>query len=298
LKFFRNLIGLQDEFYNQQMMQEGLFEPILDIVIETMPRDNLLNSACLEFFDFIRRENIKTLISHLVENYREKLKQITYVDTFGNFVMRYDQTQGFTPIPDTSILDTEDDTPKRPEMGRRSRWDDGIKDLDSAEEEYFNTSDDEDESSGKSPSSRGSVNGASPLTKPLVDYNSDEDTENMDAEPAVLTPKSAGDESSKSGSAGILTPKSSVSPCPPERLSEKRRREEDEEDELGKLSNPKRRNSTSSASSNTSGPLRRKKSFTNGVNGNVGSGNKPSKIAISLSPAVKTGGDLKSDEGS
>jgi hypothetical protein len=36
-------------------MHNRLFEPILDIVYETMPRDNLLNSACLEFFEFIKR---------------------------------------------------------------------------------------------------------------------------------------------------------------------------------------------------------------------------------------------------
>lgn len=281
-------------------MQEGLFEPILDIVIETMPRDNLLNSACLEFFDFIRRENIKTLISHLVENYREKLLQITYVDTFGNFVLRYDSTQGFAPTLDTSFLDTEDDTPKRSESGRGSRWDNGMKGLDSAEEEYFNTSDDEDENVNKSPSSRASMNGASPLSKPLVDYNSDEDTENMDTDEAaqILTPKgSSTPESPKSSSGGILTPKSSVSPAPLERLSEKRRREEDEEDELGKLSHSKRRNSSSSTTSNTSSMLRRKRTFSNGVNGNSGNNSKPNKIAISLSPALKTGGDTKGGEG-
>jgi len=294
LKFFRNLIGLQDEFYNQQMMQEGLFEPILNIVLETMPRDTLLNSACLEFFDFIKRENLKTLICHLVENYREKLIKITYVETFDNFVLRYDQTQGFTPALDTSFSEKgESDTPKRPETGRGTRWDNGVKGLDSTEEEYFNTSDDEDELPNRSPSTRAPMNGASPLSKPLVDYNSDEDIENMDADAPLVS-------ASKPGSKGGSSQKTSISPSPPERLSEKRRREEDEEDELGKLSHHKRRNSTSSTSSagsNTSGMLRRKKSFTNGVNGSPGSSGKPAKIAISLSPAVKTAGENKSGEG-
>jgi protein phosphatase-4 regulatory subunit 3 len=55
LKFFRTCVGLQDEFYIRHMVKYKLFEPILNLVIETMPRDNLLNSACLEFFEFIRR---------------------------------------------------------------------------------------------------------------------------------------------------------------------------------------------------------------------------------------------------
>jgi hypothetical protein len=48
-------VGLQDEFYIRHMVKWKLFEPILGIVIDTMPRDNLLNSACLEFFEFIKR---------------------------------------------------------------------------------------------------------------------------------------------------------------------------------------------------------------------------------------------------
>ena len=95
LKFFRNLIGLQDEFYNQQMTSGKLFEPILDLTMETMTRDNLLNSACLEFFEFISQGNIKNLISHLVENYREKMEAITYVETFQTFITKYDDTSGF-----------------------------------------------------------------------------------------------------------------------------------------------------------------------------------------------------------
>jgi protein phosphatase 4 regulatory subunit 3 len=305
-------------FYNQQMTQGKLFEPILNLVVETMPRDNLLNSACLEFFDFIKREHIKIIISHLVENYRDKMKAITYVDTFQNFILRFDQTQGFAPSMETSFLDTEEDTPKRETRG--SRWENGIKDLDSAEEEYFNTSDDEDDI-GKA-TSRPSMNGASPISKPLVDYPSDEENENMETDVGAVESKNPQPSPSKHryhrvpisaapsdeenetmetdmGAVESKTPRPSPSkryraptssaPSPPERLSEKRRREEDEEDEIGKLSQSKRRNSSSSVESNTNNMLRKKKSFT--AHGGGSSGSKPNKIAISLSPAIKSGGE-------
>lgn len=55
LKFFRTCVALNDEYYVRHMIKFKLFEPVLNIVIETMPRDNLLNSACLEFFEFIKR---------------------------------------------------------------------------------------------------------------------------------------------------------------------------------------------------------------------------------------------------
>ncbi|TEY41049.1 hypothetical protein BOTCAL_0405g00070 [Botryotinia calthae] len=292
LKFFRNLVGLQDEFYNQQMMQDHLFEPVLDLVIETMPRDNLLNSACLEFFEFIKNQGSSTrvLVNHLVENYRGKFESITYVDTFTNFITRYDNNQGFASSMETSFLDTEDESPKRPETGRGSRWGSGIKDLDADEEAYFNTSDDEEDKS----QDQSLTNGEPPVSQPLVDYPSDEENENSENDISVgitsaplsrsPSPKPLASKDS-SGDELVLTPTSST-PTPPERLSEKRRREEDEEDELGKLSHHKRRSSTSSTTS-TNSALRRKQSFNKTRDGNNG----PKKIAISLTPAIKTGGD-------
>lgn len=266
------------------MTQGKLFEPILNLVVQTMPRDNLLNSACLEFFDFIKREHIKSIIGHLVENYRDKMQEITYVETFQNFIVRYDQTQGFAPSLETSFLNTDEDTPKRETRG--GRWENGIKDLDATEEEYFNTSDDE-EDIGKN-TSRPLMNGASPISKPLVDYPSDEENEIVDTDISAVKSKTPQSSPSKGSDNAVQTPTSSA-PSPPERLSEKRRREEDEEDEIGKLSHSKRRNSSSSVGSNSSNALKRKKSFTNHVGGS--SGSKSKTIAFSLSPAIKSGGE-------
>ncbi|QSZ30930.1 hypothetical protein DSL72_000489 [Monilinia vaccinii-corymbosi] len=293
LKFFRNLVGLQDEFYNQQMMQDHLFEPVLDLVIETMPRDNLLNSACLEFFEFIKNQGSsqKVLIAHLVKNYREKFETITYVDTFRNFILRYDNSQGFASSIETSFLDTEDEDAKRPETSRGSRWGSGIKDLDPDEEAYFNTSDDEED---KRQTEQNLRNGASPNPKPLVDYPSDEENENpendiptgINSATPNLTPSPKPLASKYSSEDEVVMTPTSSTPTPPARLSEKRRRAEDEEDELGKLSNHKRRSSTISTSSNSS-IIRRKQSF----NKTRDSSNGPKKIAISLSSAIKTGRD-------
>jgi hypothetical protein len=47
------------------------------------------------------------------------------------------------PSLETSFLDTEEDTTKRPVTGQGNRWLTGLKDLNAQEEEYFNTSDDE-----------------------------------------------------------------------------------------------------------------------------------------------------------
>lgn len=148
LKFFRTCVSLQDQFYVNQMMQNQTFSLILDIVIETMPRDNLLNSACLEMFEFIKRENIKNVIIHVVEKYRDKVKEITYVDTFQNLINRYELMQGYNAdMEQTLFSSNEDDSPsaaRNHNSNGGQRWQ-GIKEMDSEQEEYFNTSDSDED---------------------------------------------------------------------------------------------------------------------------------------------------------
>ncbi len=262
-------------------MQKNHFAPILNIVYETMPRDNLLNSACLELFEYIKRENVKPLIEHLVETFRSKLDGITYVDTFKLLIHRYDQMQGFNPDADATLFsnDTTSSPNRTPTINGNQRWQ-GVKEMDAMEEAYFNTSDDEDEPSPKSGLSKpAKTNGvtSSPISKALVDYpDDDEDAmETTASEPVDVSPKME------------LEPSPMLQTPPPERLSEKRRREEDnDEDELGKLSSSKRRNSGPSVSNIGSAAghntLKRKKGFRNDRDSPT-NGSNAKKIEISLS---------------
>ena len=303
LKFFRTCVSLQDQFYTQEIVKGNAFELILNIVIETMPRDNLLNSACLELFEFVYREKIMAALFHIVEIHRDKIKNIDYVDTFQNIVLRYEQqvSESNTDLDTTLFSQDEDTPPLEPPMARAyvngaQRWQ-GLSEMDSNEEEYFNTSDDEDEAAQpkgiqREPAKeRGQwqrrrlrsemVNGsASPLAKALVDYPEDEDDDESMEGKAVLTPQTPlTPESEKENSSpeAKVTPERRLEPSPdirsaaelelqhpPERLSEKRRRQEgDDEDELDKLSTGiKRRNSTASNTSTSIAPSLRKRKGT------------------------------------
>jgi len=267
---------LHDNFHNRQIITHGIFEPILNIVFETMPRDNLLNSACLEFFEFIKRENMKDLTLDLVEGFRERLEKITYVDTFRQLIDKYEKYM--VPAPENiSFTSVDTETPNRGIVnGGQQRWQ-GLKDADAEEEAYFNGSDDEDEQFPplvKPPV----ANGASPL-KPLVDYPDDDDDGTMD----ILAQDTSPDQPRQTIESTSAPPEQTPVP---ERLAEKRRREEDEEDELSKLSTQTKRRSSSissigSAVSTHGQTLRRKKSISSGKDG------PPKKISISL--AVKSG---------
>ena len=45
----------QDEFYNRYLVRQKLFEPVIEVFMANGERYNLLNSAVLELFDFIRK---------------------------------------------------------------------------------------------------------------------------------------------------------------------------------------------------------------------------------------------------
>ncbi|KAI1344975.1 DUF625-domain-containing protein [Xylariaceae sp. FL0016] len=284
IRFLRQLVNLNDEFYMKQLTDKNVIGPILDVLVATMPRDNLLASACLEFFEFIKRETIKELIKHVVENFRGKLQSLAYMDLFRTLIIKYDQTGGFTTNLDYYLgVDEEDVGRRRATINPRTG---GLMEhltMDPAEEDYWNGGSDEDDDLQARPNERApGVNGESPGSKLLVDYASDEDgDENVEAG-AI----SADEEKAENGSSTPETNGVAVGP-PPERLSEKRRREEDEEDDLSKMVSHKRRNSTSASSntSSTSGLLRKKKTVAGAREANGGG----KKIAISLSSNLKAG---------
>ena len=216
LKFFRQCVGLQDEHYNKELISKRHFGPILNIVYETMPRDNLLNSACLELFEYIKRENLKPIIRHLAEEYGPRLREITYVDTFQTIQLRYDQMLIAQDAADMTLFSNDNhpnsgthtppnssnnNNPHHSTVNGARGWQ-GLREIDADQDAYFNTSDDEDELQDAEPRDSPTAkrlktspktstppatattnpisNGvaSSPLLKSLVDYPDDEDDDN------------------------------------------------------------------------------------------------------------------------
>ena len=292
MRFFRHLVVMQDEFYIKHMVDKQVLGPILDVLLRTLPRDNLLSSACLELFMLVSKENIKELIKQMMENYREKVMALAYIDTFHDILTRYDGTQGFTTNIDP-FFESEDELgrgrppPAAVAGGARGMMEHLV--VDQAQEDYWNTSDDEDDlAAGQEPTEEElrrtlGMMDRSP-SKPLVEYNSDEDASDPENIPpagddTVMTPADA----TTSTAAPTSTTPSPTTPSPttttttttttitdtqphapstptngtttaaaaaaaatpPERLSEKRRREEDDDDDaLDKLTQHKRRNNS------------------------------------------------------
>jgi uncharacterized membrane protein YbaN (DUF454 family) len=54
LRYFRSCLSRNDEFYNRTLTKHKLFGPILELFEQEGSKDNLVTSACLDFFEHIR----------------------------------------------------------------------------------------------------------------------------------------------------------------------------------------------------------------------------------------------------
>ena len=54
LRFLRRIVGLKDEFYNRYIIKGKLFDPVITAFKDNGHKYNLLNSAIVELFEYIR----------------------------------------------------------------------------------------------------------------------------------------------------------------------------------------------------------------------------------------------------
>jgi len=146
LRFMRKIIALKDEFYNRYIIKGNLFCPVIDALVSNYDRYNLLNSAILEMFEFIKIEDIKSLCTHVVENFSPTLDKITYVQTFKALKMRYDQHQD--RLKDRGGLENNGVPTILRQANSRFRRDD--RQLDEDEEMWFNDDEDFDDEGSSS----------------------------------------------------------------------------------------------------------------------------------------------------
>eukprot|EP00898_Chlorokybus_atmophyticus_P008624 jgi/Chlat1/8763/Chrsp90S08124 len=208
IRLFRTCIGLKDEFYIRYLMKNNLFEIIVQVFLENGAKYNLLNSAIIELFEFIRKNNLKNVVVHVWEQFGSRLEDITYVDTFQQLKTKYEQIQdGNAEAADAGQGGEADAGPSisRPVSrgaetrlaGRNvRRRREGS--MDEEEESYFNEDSDDDDSGNAAsvpspPRPPFLANGAhapAPAHRGpfgLVDYDDDDD----DEQSSGLSPRSS-----------------------------------------------------------------------------------------------------------
>ncbi|GAA5884248.1 hypothetical protein JCM3774_003591 [Rhodotorula dairenensis] len=158
LRFLRACVARSDEFYNRFLVKHDLIRPVLETVAEERDKDNLLGSACLEFFEHLRIANVKALLNHVMDRSGETARKLAAgtglsppLRTFEALISRWEMNN--EPPPPVSLMaDTSADSARSPTSGatsssmqRQTSQPGWTPRRELEEESYFNTSDDEEE---------------------------------------------------------------------------------------------------------------------------------------------------------
>ncbi|GLB34125.1 putative DUF625-domain-containing protein [Lyophyllum shimeji] len=141
-RIFRLLLRQNNPNIHVQIMKHDILKPILDLTLRESRRDNLLSCSCQEYFDTMRRENMKELAKFCMAKHESEIRQLAQSPLGGQ---RFEQfiawwqwemiQQNKEPMPEESRSD-------KPVEARG--WPQG-RSLDAEEEDYFNADDDEEE---------------------------------------------------------------------------------------------------------------------------------------------------------
>lgn len=122
LRCLRSILSLKDDFYNRHIIQHKLFTPVFEAFRANPVGDNLVSSSIIEICEFIRTENIRSLIEYIVTKHLSEGQALSnsrdsdfkhlpsledvatpYVDTLTQLRQKYeenikkdDSTDGFT----------------------------------------------------------------------------------------------------------------------------------------------------------------------------------------------------------
>lgn len=133
IRFYKATLVRKDDFYNRYLAKHDLIKPILDVAVGEVGKDNLVASACLDFFEHIRINNTKPLLNHIMEEYSEVIKSLAESETvFQLLVMKWEQNN--EPPPEDTAEGRNVINRGGPYGGRQTGT------LEAEEESYFNDS--------------------------------------------------------------------------------------------------------------------------------------------------------------
>lgn len=187
VRFVRTIVSRSDEHITSHMVKNNLLKPIVDVFLANDNRYNLLNSAVLDLFEYIRKDNnMKPLVKYLVDSFWSELVKFEHFSAVENLKLKYEQGLDNSVTKSTSNMSDS-----------RKRADERA--LEKEEEDYFNEDSDEEDTTSVSISrtQRGQAqpvlsNGVTaksssillrPRTGGLVDYDDDEDDEDYKPPP-------------------------------------------------------------------------------------------------------------------
>ncbi|KAG0217351.1 Platinum sensitivity protein [Mortierella sp. NVP41] len=67
LKTLRTCLGLEDIVFDKLLIRNKIFGAVVELLMDTQDRNNLINSACLEFFVHVGSHGSRVLVHHVAQ---------------------------------------------------------------------------------------------------------------------------------------------------------------------------------------------------------------------------------------
>ncbi|KAJ7506513.1 component of IIS longevity pathway SMK-1-domain-containing protein, partial [Mycena galericulata] len=75
-RIFRFILKHNNANLHTQIMKHDLVKPILDLTLRESKRDNLLSCSCQEYFDYMKRENMKDMIKFCMTHHESEIRKL------------------------------------------------------------------------------------------------------------------------------------------------------------------------------------------------------------------------------
>ena len=77
LRLFRACFESSNQQMHRHLADTGVLSQLLRVLEREAPRDNLVSSACLGLFDYLRRGHVRSLVNLLIESHREQMERMS-----------------------------------------------------------------------------------------------------------------------------------------------------------------------------------------------------------------------------
>ena len=73
------------------LIKNNVFEPVMSAFFDNGDRYNLFNSSVLDMFNYIRKEGMRNLVEHLVQNFGQRLAEFDHMYAVKDLCTRFEQ---------------------------------------------------------------------------------------------------------------------------------------------------------------------------------------------------------------
>ncbi|KAG9122367.1 Platinum sensitivity protein [Ceratobasidium sp. 392] len=138
LRVFRACFRSSNVFVTRHLIKQDVVLPIIELAARESRRDNMLSSTCQEFFEYIRRENLRLVIDYMMDKHGERVRELAKLPMIGmrfaGIVLRWEQNHEEPPPAEAVANSTNGNSTRRWGSGRL---------MDAEEEDYFNSAEEE-----------------------------------------------------------------------------------------------------------------------------------------------------------